>query len=1090
MASPLRITLAAFLLVAGSLPAQEHGLRVAEGFRVSLYSDHELANDIYALTLDTSGRVVVTSQGWVKVLHPGSDGRAERASLFAETKTGGMGLCFDGNDLYFCGDGWFSCYRDADGDGRADGPPERIAPLVFNEHGGHAMRKGPDGWWYVIAGNDSGLGRQHINFPASLVRAPEAGGLFRLSPDLKQSEVIAHGWRNPYDFDFTAAGDLLTYDSDTERDFFLPWYQPTRVYHVHPGGHHGWRLAGYLRSWPRRDYFADTVDILAPIGRGSPTGVACYRHHRFPEKYRGGLFILDWTFGKIWFLPLRPLGTSYRTKPEVFLESLGTSGFAPTDIAVAPDGALFVSMGGRRTRGAVYRIDYVGSDAASPPTPATELDQVLQAPQPLDAWSRARWLPLARKLGPRPFEAAVADDKRPPADRVRAVEVLTELFSGLPGSVVRTAARSASPAVRARVAWSLGRHPLTADNAGVLVDLARDDEPRVRCAALVAGTERILDGSGDRWPAVLPANLGHADKRVRLAAALLASRLPGPSWSRLHAELASAPPAVQLGGLLAELWRQPQPTVHDAVARRAVGILAQTTDIELRLQALRLIVMALGDYRSADPPIDAFTGYMVSQSLEGKEKLTETILEVVRPMFPAGDEKLDIELSRLLAILEDDDPETLRKVARQWTPDSSATLDTHYLVVFARLRGQRSDELSSRCAEVLLSLNRKLQGQEQRNKQNWNTRLAELLGELMRHDGRLARKLLAHPDFVNPAHVGLALCLEGTERKQAAKRFLAAVQKDADFGWTGPLIELLSALPAAQVRPLLRQQWDDFGLRDLILLHLAEPAEAEDRERFLIGLESGNRQVVRACLAALEKLPVDPAGQHLVPLLRLLRQLCQDAKEVKLRAQVVVLINRQSGQSFAVREDSVEPIGLKQAYQPIFDWFAQTHPQLAARLNSEGNEDPAAWAALLQSAPWDRGDAARGEAIFRSRACATCHTGNTRIGPDLAGVTSRFSRDDLFTAIIYPSLDVAPAYRTEIVETRQGQVFSGLVIFFSADGVILQTEAVTTVRVNTPDIANRQPSNRSLMPSGLLKDLKPQDLADLYAYLQTLKPPR
>ena len=101
------------------------------------------------MTLDSRGRVVVTSRGYVKTLHDDDgDGKADRATLFAETPTGGMGLCFDGNDLFFCGDGWFSRYRDADADGRADGPPERFVPLAFTEHGGHAMRKGPDGWWY------------------------------------------------------------------------------------------------------------------------------------------------------------------------------------------------------------------------------------------------------------------------------------------------------------------------------------------------------------------------------------------------------------------------------------------------------------------------------------------------------------------------------------------------------------------------------------------------------------------------------------------------------------------------------------------------------------------------------------------------------------------------------------------------------------------------------------------------------------------------------------------------------------------------------------------------------------------------------
>jgi hypothetical protein len=54
--------------------------------------------------------------------------------------------------------------------------------------------------------------------------------------------------------------------------------------------------------------------------------------------------------------------------------------------------------------------------------------------------------------------------------------------------------------------------------------------------------------------------------------------------------------------------------------------------------------------------------------------------------------------------------------------------------------------------------------------------------------------------------------------------------------------------------------------------------------------------------------------------------------------------------------------------------------------------------------------------------------------------------------------------------------------------VILQTGAATTVRVATADMVSRLPGNRSLMPDGLLKDLKVADLADLYRYLQTLRP--
>jgi glucose/arabinose dehydrogenase len=244
----------ALLTSAAARSADDLGLRVPPGFRVTLYADQDLANDIYAMTLDADGNVVVTSQGWVKrLLDTKGSGKADKAEVIAPTATGGMGMCFDGGDLYFCGDGWFSCYRAGKEKGTLEPKPERFVPLNFQEHGGHAMRKGPDGWWYVIGGNDSGIDQRHVTRPGSPVKKPEAGAVLRLPPDCKSCEVIAHGFRNPYDFDFNADGEIITYDSDVEADYFLPWYSPTRLYHVAYGGHHGWRLNGYLRSWARPD---------------------------------------------------------------------------------------------------------------------------------------------------------------------------------------------------------------------------------------------------------------------------------------------------------------------------------------------------------------------------------------------------------------------------------------------------------------------------------------------------------------------------------------------------------------------------------------------------------------------------------------------------------------------------------------------------------------------------------------------------------------------------------------------------------------------------------------------------------------------
>ncbi len=318
--------------------------------------------------------------------------------------------------------------------------------------------------------------------------------------------------------------------------------------------------------------------------------------------------------------------------------------------------------------------------------------------------------------------------------------------------------------------------------------------------------------------------------------------------------------------------------------------------------------------------------------------------------------------------------------------------------------------------------------------------------------------------------------------------FLKAAQKDPDFTWSGPLIELFSALPAKEVFPALRAQWPNYGLRDAILLRLAEKPEIADREKFLLGLDSTEQQVLRVCLSALQSLPRDPTAQAMVPILRLLRRLEQEPKEWVLRKQALALLMRQAGVTFDVHEGARDTVRLKQAYEPVFRWFGQQYPSLAKAVHESNGEDPAVWERLLKTVDWSGGDAARGEQIFRTRACQTCHTGSRALGPDLTGVTSRFSRDDLFTAIIYPSRDVAPAYRTSVIETQNGQLVTGIVAFESADGLIVQTGATTTVRLATPDIVSRLPSNRSLMPDGLLKDLKPSDLADLYRYLQTLKP--
>jgi putative membrane-bound dehydrogenase-like protein len=1055
-------------------PVEELGLRVAPGFKVSLYSGPDLANDIFAMTLDSRGRVVVTSQGWIKILHDDGRGRAERATIFAPTRTGGMGICFDGNDLLFSGDNGLWRYRDADGDGVADGPPEKISSFVSGEHGHHAIRKGPDGWWYLIGGNEAKFTRVHANLPHSPVKEPETGAIMRYRPDdFSKSEVVAHGFRNPYDFDWNEAGDLFTYDSDCERDFFLPWYSPTRIYHVGLGMHHGWRLGGHQRSFARRDYYIDSVDMLWPVGRGSPTGVTVYRHRQFPEHYRGGLFALDWTFGKIYFFPLRAQGASYTTKPEIFLEPTGSEGFAPTDICVAPDGSLYVSIGGRHTRGAVYRIEVEGREKAE--EAPTDLGKVLRAPQPLDAWSRARWEPLARKLGAEPFLEAYRSPNWSSAEQVRAIEVLTELFPG-PHPVLASRAGGLGhpdPAVRARIAWSLGRD-FSEGTREALLSLARDGDPRVRRAALESLAEHPDDPGAGKLASVILENFDQPDRRVRQAAARVAQAAPGPVWAAVSSACRKGSPQVRLSGALAAFWR------GEALDVDLAEVLDSTKDPGLRLQALRLVMIGLGDANIQKPAVEVHSCY--APALPPPPELREKLLRAVRPLFPSGDALVDLEASRLLAMLEDDDEETMKKAASFLNEKSRATDDVHYLAVLSRLRGRLPEGLPRTLAQALLVLDRKMEGQEQRSKQTWSLRLAELSSLFVRRDGRTAEELLGNPLFVRPEHVSIAAALAGDFRKEAARRFLDAATRDPAFPWSESLLNLLDELPPQETLPALRAQGENLGLRDAIILRLAKTPMKDDRDLYLGGVEAANAQVIRSSLEALGALGVGEAPAGALPLLRLLRRLVQEPKEVALRTKVAGLLGPALGLPAEIKEEGSDPIAIKRSYQPLFEQFLRRNPGLRSELDG-GAVD---LSTLLKDVPWEQGERGRGEAIFRARGCQTCHAVQGALGPNLAGAASRFSREDLFEAIVNPSKDVAPPYRTTRFQLKDGQVHTGIIAFESADGYIVQTGATSTVRINTPDVAAIRPSAMSLMPEGLLKNLKPGDLADLYSYLRAL----
>jgi len=132
-----------------------------------------------------------------------------------------------------------------------------------------------------------------------------------------------------------------------------------------------------------------------------------------------------------------------------------------------------------------------------------------------------------------------------------------------------------------------------------------------------------------------------------------------------------------------------------------------------------------------------------------------------------------------------------------------------------------------------------------------------------------------------------------------------------------------------------------------------------------------------------------------------------------------------------------------------------------------------------------KGDATRGKPLFATK-CGTCHKlggEGGAIGPDLTQA-NRSDSQFLLASLVDPSNVVRKEYLTHLVETKRGVTHSGIIVSQGAEGVTLVNAKNERATIPTTEIESLTESPVSLMPEGLLKELTPSQLRDLFAYLQ------
>jgi putative membrane-bound dehydrogenase-like protein len=131
-----------------------------------------------------------------------------------------------------------------------------------------------------------------------------------------------------------------------------------------------------------------------------------------------------------------------------------------------------------------------------------------------------------------------------------------------------------------------------------------------------------------------------------------------------------------------------------------------------------------------------------------------------------------------------------------------------------------------------------------------------------------------------------------------------------------------------------------------------------------------------------------------------------------------------------------------------------------------------------------RGDNQRGKAVFQQR-CQSCHrTGSEgfAVGPDLAGARSG-GKEKLLINILDPNREVPSNYFGYVVDTKEGDSYSGLIGNETASSVTIRQPLGLEVVVPRSRIARMQAQRLSLMPEGLEEGLTHQDLADLVDFI-------
>ena len=1051
---------------------------LADGFEIERIVEPDLAGSIVAMTWGNRGNLIVSQErGPIIILSDtNKDGKFDKATPYSDRIKNCQGMLVVGNDLYAVGEGpdKTGLYRlpDADQDDKADGI-ETLHKFRggMGEHGPHTVVLGPDGELYCCIGNHAWVkAKRQPNSPCEKetegyllmpsfedarghavgIRAP-GGTVWRTSKDGKKWWMETQGFRNEYDIALNEDGELFTFDSDMEWDIGEPWYRPVRVNHCTSGAEFGWRSGA--ANWPA--HYFDSLPATVDIGRGSPTGVIFYEHNQLPEKYKGSFLICDWSMGRVIAVHLDPKGASFdgsKTETIVTGNPLNAS-----DIEVAPDGSILLATGGRNTEGGVYRVFARGTKMQAPK--AESVADLMKVPQMSSAWAREMAANVKAKIGDK-WQPALEEIviKGSPADKVRALTLLSQLGPAPTLDILVKAAADKSPKVRAFAAWLIGYHTAP-ESAATLKTLLSDSDLRVRRRAC----EAFVRSEQEAPVEPLVEMLGSDDRFLRFHARLALERTPVDKWEELV--LSSPNDRIVLHGLLA-LHREGTNAISpDEILDRVVGLVEKGT--KEKIEALRMAEIAI----------------IAGASGASGQKLGKILLDA----YPTGNLPIDMESLELVAKLQV--PGAAEKIVSALEKEKNQEMQVHMALVLKYLDEGWTTDLKTRLIRWYDG-SQKLDGGH-----SFTPYLENIVsGTFSRLTPEERKGLLANWKEYPYAS---RLLLRRNSPDQVAD-FTTVIEKllaESDTGSTVAYaaeihdlgLDALGKSKDPRSQEILRKLFDESpDQRDKVVAKLAEHPDPVNRPYFIRGLSIASSNTLPFVVRALNRIP----------------GAAQNPEEIRLAIISGLKLGEVGGKpalDLVKKYTEVEPKedGVAKGLAFFQDWFAKKYPnepkpELPKLAENDSKFTIEQILNYLDTNPrGQNGDVSRGKQIYAKALCIKCHKFGTEgqgIGPDLTTLRKRFQKKEIAEAVLFPSQVVSDQYRSVTVVTAEGLVQTGMLAAQQGqDAVVLWLNNGERLEIKKDDIDEQKPSNVSLMPPGLFKDLTLEEIADLFAYLETSK---